>query len=271
MKKRFLNHYKKSKHLGELSKKTGLSINTLKNTIKKLNLQLLPTTHSYEKQKKESKILVELLKNNATYKEIGEKYNVSIDIVIKISKKNQLSRNKTFNKEELNIIYNKILLDIDNGVTYNDLKIKYNLNHYLLQKFKRCGFDNLRTKCINIRNQIFEEQYINKTANEIMKSNEPKKLLSPKRIESLIGIYGNISYRKYPKIGRRDLGGTFLDRKILRYILVKRKTTKLSFRKISDKLNELGYRTSTNKPFTYYLVNYYYNSYQNKKNKRLKY
>ena len=90
-------------------------------------------------------------------------------------------------------------------------------------------------------------------------------------IKNVYNISTKQGFKKYPKIGDRSKGGTFEDKKILRYIQDKRDNKGWTYKKIADKLNILGYRTLTGKIFDVPNVLYKYNAYKKNKYKRLEY
>lgn len=270
-KKLIIKYYSKSKHLQELSQKTNISEYRLVKILPKLGLDILLTKSKYDIKIVQDKIIEDLKDRKLTYKEIAKKHNFSETYIKNLSLNKKLNRNTKYSISTLETIYKSIISDINANVTYNEIYHKYNLNNNLNDAFKRYGFPNIRKICLNKRNDTINKEYLTKTAKNIINSEEPITLFSPNNVTNIGSIYKNVTYRKYPKIGRRDLGGTFLDKKILRYILDKRNNKKYSFSKISDKLNKLGYKTSMEKEFTSHSVRYYYNSYNKKKYKRIKF
>ena len=231
-------------------------------------------TERQAKIEKRNAEIIKLIEDGLTYSEIGKKYGLTkqgiSNIAIKYGIKGGYKKHTNYYPK----LVKKILGDIDGGVlTYQELKEKYDLNETTMSRLRYHGITNLYSQFMDVRNSEILNEYKNKTAKNVTKVINSK-LDDPNRITTENGVYrvtNKVGYKKYPKIGNRNAGGSFEDRKILKYIADKRDNHSWTFQKISDKLNKLGYKSISGVEFNMMLVRYKYKSYKKNKYKRLKY
>lgn len=216
--------------------------------------------------------IIEMISEGHLYKDIAKKCKVSLNTVRLLSIQNGMRRNNRYDSSEMKKIIENIYNDINNGISYSDLKIKYDLTPKNKSNLYRYGLRPICKIYKERRDNTIKQLYKVKVAREVIKD-EDKTLDSPERIETLHHVYTinreTGGQRKFPLVGSRYHGGNFEDKKILKYIQDKRDNNKLSFKDISDKLNKLGKKTITGVPFTDYLVRYKYYHYKKVKGKRL--
>jgi hypothetical protein len=217
-------------------------------------------------------ILKLVKQDELTYQEIGDIFGITKQRVKGIVYKSGYSR-WAIRKVKYEVIGKDVKNDLKLGLTYPEIRDKYGIKTLDRLVYNKL-IPRLYTKSINKRNDEITKRYKKQRAIDIVKSkdidvNNPNGVQQEKSVYS---IASNNGYRKYPKIGRRCDGGTFEDKKILRYISKKRDKDKWTFKRISDKLNSLGHKTLTGKEFTIPNVIYKYNAHKKKnKYKRLKY
>jgi len=204
---------------------------------------------------------------------VGNRFGTSSSYVGRIARSIGITKN--ISKEEKKKIKNTIAhinLDFELGMSYEDIKKTYNFDENK-EKLTYYGLGNLKDKFRTLRNDEISKQYKVKTAMKVMVDSNIK-LDSPDRIKTLSQTYGvacKDGFKKYPKIGNRNKGGTFEDRKTLRYIEKLRDKDGLTFQEIADKLTRQGKKTLTGVPFSMANALYKYNAYKKNKYKRLTY
>jgi hypothetical protein len=204
---------------------------------------------------------------------VGNRFGTSPSYVGRIARSVGITKN--ISEEEKKKIKNTIAhinLDFELGMSYEDIKKTYNFDENK-EKLTYYGLGNLKDKFRTLRNDEISRQYKVKTAMKVMVDTNVK-LDSPDRIKTLSQTYGvacKNGFKKYPKIGDRSKGGTFEDRKILRYIEKLRDKDGLTFQEIADKLTRQGKKTLTGVPFSMANALYKYNAYKKNKYKRLTY
>lgn len=216
--------------------------------------------------------IIEMISEGHLYKDIAKKYKVATNTVRRISLENGMRRNERYDSTEMEKTIENIYSDINNGLPYSDLNIKYDLNNKKKSNLYRYGLKPISKIYKERRDNTIKQLYKVKVAREVIKD-EDKNLDSPERIETIHHVYTinreTGGQKKFPSVGSRYHGGNFEDKNILRYIQEKRDKHKWSFKRISDKLNELGKKTITGVPFASYLVRYKYYHYKKVKGKRL--
>tara|TARA_R110000851_G_scaffold248445_2_gene400961 strand:+ start:481 stop:1470 length:990 start_codon:yes stop_codon:yes gene_type:complete len=236
-------------------KKYGLTYNKLTNKEFLRNEQIL-------------KLLVE---DDKTYEEIGNIYGISKQRIRQLAYKSNFKR-YAIRKVKYTEIAKEILLDIKLGMLYSEIREKY--TYAVIRNVCSRGLlSNLYTDFISKRNTTITKKYKETIARKIIESSDSE-LLNPNKINGLSNIYRiacEDGFKRYPKIGNRNKGGTFEDKKILRYITKKRDKDGWSFRRITDKLQRLGHKTLTGKVFDTPNVYYKYNAYKKNKYKRVSY
>jgi hypothetical protein len=206
---------------------------------------------STKKINREKEIL-KLLSEGNTYKEVGEKYNVSKQRINQIAKKNNIKRwedtqklTERIHRQTLNALEKctsiKRIATI-NKIDINELEYRFNqISKITLNRLLMRRRDNL----------IIDEFKKGKPASQIIKLIKPLEILQPRKINTVHGLYGVLKrygVKRYPQIKSRRHGGTNLTKNTIEIIKNKRRDG-LSFQKISDHLNEKGIKTITEKRF----------------------
>ena len=229
------------------------------------------TTLKEKREKRTNKIIKEVSKNKLTYREIGEKFGITKQRINFIAMSNGINR-RLSNYNEKKRISDEITKDIRNNLTIKKICDKHNIvdNHELMRVYKYYG-KQIKTP-IQIykskRNDKISEYFKSgKTAKEIILLNDSI-LTNNVKINHINGVYQinkKNNFKRYTEIGNRHNGGVFEKKIILKKIanMYDRKKNKLSFVKIANFLNENGYRTVTNKLFTYEMVRLKYLQYKN--------
>lgn len=252
----------------EISEKYSIKLYKIGQIAKENNLIIKRPKRS-DKSRHE-KIIKLLKEGNLSYEMIGAKFGVSKQRIYQFAREYDLRRNINGKVKKENLIH-EIECEIKKGISYHELKDKFELNWSKLACLKRYGFDgNLSTRYRRIRNEEIISQFKVKTAREVLESND-RKIGDPNRVNTKDSIYRiatSNGFKKYPKIGDRCYGGIFEDKKILEFITDKRDNEAWTYKQISDALNEIGYLTITGKEFTPPNVRLKYKSFKKIKSKR---
>ena len=255
----------------ELSNKLGLSYSKVRSISKEFGIELPRVKLDNYLQKA---VIKYITKNpEVKYEIVANRFGTSKSYIGRIARANKISKNKT--KEDKDKIKNAIAhinLDFDLGMSYEYIREKYDLDSNIVD-LTYYGLKNLGNRYRVLRDKEISEQYKVKTAIKVM-TDANTKLDNPNRVKTLSGTYGvacKDGFKKYPKIGNRNNGGTFEDKKILRYIEKLRDKDGLTFQEIADKLTRQGKKTLTGVPFSMANALYKYNAYKKNKYKRLKY
>ena len=239
----------------EICKKFGLTDGQTRLRIKKFNLGY----RRYPQAKVErNKLILEMARSKKTYKTIGEIFGVSKQCVKAICHHHGFSKTE-YNKKINEKLASEIQEDIDNGLTYVEIRDKYTfkvlskLNHKKLINYSH-------GQMIQIRDRAVTEKYKINVARVIVESDE-QILNDPHEINSVSRVYvasRKNGFKKYPRMGDRYKGGCFEDEKILKYIKRKRDTYGWSFPKIAEHLNKRNIKTICDKTFEHHHVRFKY-------------
>jgi transcriptional regulator with XRE-family HTH domain/transposase-like protein len=257
------------KTVEDVAKRFNISLSTVRYKKDDLKLDVLPK--EIGKVKRNARILKLVEDDDLTYKEIGELFGVTRQAVAGIILRSGYSRWDS-RRKKFKAIAKNINNDIKLGLTYKEINEKYTYST-LANLTARNLLPSLFSDLLEKRNRLITKKYKGEIAKSIVQS-EDYDLNNPNGINTLSGVYSISSkngFKKYPKIGRRCDGGTFEDKKILRYIQNKRDKHGWTFKKIAEKLTRLGYKTLTGKEFDMPNVVYKYNAYKKNKYKRLNY
>lgn len=213
-----------------------------------------------KKLKERNKKIINLIKGGMTFEEIGKQFGLSKQRIQQFAKDLNILRYKDRRSEKLKLI-DKLKEDIHKGLTYEQIKKKYNLI-----SLKSVINFNLQYEILKVRNKIIVEEYKTKSALEIVNS-DYNNLNS---IQSVYKICSGMGFKKFPMVINRVEGVSYTDRKILSYIRDKRVNKKWKYRQIASKLNDLGYMTVQGKKFTTENVHNLLKRYEKNKYKRIK-
>lgn len=206
---------------------------------------------------KREKILKDI-KKGASYKEIGLKYSITKQRIYQIAKMNNVSRwDESRNKAKET--YKNVVKELKNNIPAKEIYKKYGRRSATI--YKEINNETPYEKQLRIRNNDLVSKF-NKgfIAKELINldSNELNNVNSIYKINTKKGI------KRYPQIGNRSAGGSFEKKSIIN-LIVKLRNKGISFVKITDKLNNLGYKTITGRKFTTPNVIVKYHKYNNKK------
>jgi predicted DNA-binding protein YlxM (UPF0122 family) len=256
------------KTIEEIRDKFSLNKSQVLYRLNKFNLGFIKSKRG--KVIRNEKILKLVKEDELTYREIGEIFGISRQCVHGIINSSGYSR-WSDRKKKYRTIANNVKRDIKLGVSYIEIREKYTYS-VLTNLYSRGLLPPLYTKILIDRNELITHRYKRERAIDIVKSDDIG-VNNPNGVETQRSVYtiaSNNGFKKFPKIGRRCDGGTFEDKKILRYIEKKRDKDGWSFKDIADKLTHLGYKTLTGKYFDMANVYYKYNAYKKNKYKILK-
>lgn len=224
-----------------------------------------------KKKTKRTQEILELNKRGVISSVIAEKYGITKQRVYQILTANGISRNKQIKDKN-----KKLRVDIEaaanSGLTPKQIRAGFegiDIRRYY-PEITQLGIDLRRER----NNEIGKQYLSGATAKEIIIKSTPDSLLKPQQIRGSGTIYKinrKQGVRKHPKVGIRSQGGIFEDKKILQFIQNKKDKDNWSFRRIADRLNELGHTTITGKEYKTSNVTRIYHDYKEKKHKRLKY
>ena len=228
-------------------KKTKLTDYMVNKIAKKNNISITKINHNLKAER--NKELIEAINTSGlTYREIGEKYNVSKARVQELAKKNGISRWKV-SRERNKQLAVSIERDYKAGLTYEQMKEKYDLGKV---DFKSLKIQPLATRFRKDRDAKIVSEYKTKTAKSVLKSNDPA-MDNPDRLTAINSVYGVTSrngFKKYPNVGNRNAGGVFEDPKTIKLIKKLREKGELSFNEIAIVLNSKGLKSPMGKEYT---------------------
>lgn len=244
-----------------------LSKYVIRKIAKNENLEFLKTPINKNRKTERNAEMLKMLNSGISYTIIGKKFNISKSRVQEIAKLNGIKRWEIGRKECKEKI-EKINHDIQNGVVYNDLLLKYDLDNNLINKLRYHGLKPITTTYRTNRNKTIVDEYKMKTAKKVLDT-DIEVLNDPQRIQTIGSVYSISSaagYKKYPNIGKKCLGGSQETKEVLGFILTRRNIDKKSFKKISDELNQNKMVTIGGLPFTSHNVRFkYLSQYKSKK------
>lgn len=208
-------------------------------------------------KKRKERILKDINKPYLTLKEIGEKYGVTKQRVRQICLEFGINR-QLETREASSMTFHKIMIDFKLGASIAEITTKFNISReelFCLHRKHAQSEQPLGTQYRNKRNKAIVELFKNgETAKTITNKNikvldDPTKILKLNTIYLITGKYG---VKRYPKVGNRAAGGFFETKKITNIIVKSydRKKNPLSFREITEKLNNDGYKTIGGKTFS---------------------
>ncbi len=228
-------------------KKTRLTDYMVNKIAKKHNVSITKINHNLKAER--NKELIEAINTSGlTYREIGEKYNVSKARVQELAKKNGISRWKV-SRERNKQLAVSIERDYKAGLTYEQMKEKYDLGKV---DFKSLNIEPLATRFRKDRDAKIVAEYKTKTAKSVLKSNDPA-MDNPDRLTAINSVYGVTSrngFKKYPNVGNRNAGGVFENPKTIKLIKKLREKGELSFNEIATVLNSKGLKSPMGKEYT---------------------
>ena len=231
----------------ELARELGVSAPTVRKIAKANNIKL--EGRGFPAKTERNDELVGLLKEgNMTYPQLAAKFGVTKQRIYQFAKANGISRWK-LSRELHQKTAIAIEADYKAGVSYEDMKEKYNLANVNFAKMKMMP---LATRYRKDRDAKIVAEYKKKTANAVLKSTDPA-MDNPDRLTSQHTIYGISSkhgYKKYPNIGNRNAGGVFEAPKTIKMIKKLREKNKLSFNEIAVILNSKDLKTPMGKEYT---------------------
>ena len=228
-------------------KKTKLTDYMVNKIAKKHNISITKINGNLKAER--NKELIEAINNSGlTYREIGEKYNVSKARVQELAKKNGISRWKV-SRERNKQLAVSIERDFKAGLTYEEMKEKYDLGKI---DFKSLKIEPLATRYRKERDSKIVAEYKKKTAKSVLKSNDPA-MDNPDRLTAINSVYGvtrKMGFKKYPNVGNRNAGGVFETPKTIKLIKKLREKNELSFNEIAAVLNSKGLKSPMGKEYT---------------------
>lgn len=193
------------------------------------------------------RLVNDIAEGKLTYSEIGEIYGVTKQRVQQFASKNNIFRWKE-SRETKRKLKEDIKTDIINGLTYEEINEKYSYKTLALSTV--IGMK-LKSTLLEKRNKEIVNLYKQMTAKEAL--NIPISALdNPYRIHDQNMVYkisAQMGYKKYSAVGDRSKGGCFEKKEVIRLIR-KLRNKGMSFRKISDRLNEKGIKTIQGKEYT---------------------
>ena len=237
----------------DIASSVGLNVTTIRKVMREENVNLKTYNNKVIIKKRDKLILMDIM-DGLYYKDIGKKFGISERQVNTISIRNGLRRTKRRKDESLEVIP-KIHEDFDNGMSWTDLREKYDLTYYRMAYLREYGLRPIYTESIQKRADVITEEYKCKLAKEVLNSNVPG-IDNPEKIMTKGTIYtisSNNGFKKYPKIGDRYKGGLFVEKKVISIIkrLKKKKKTGLV---ISDYLNKKGFKSPMGNPYNQHMV-----------------
>lgn len=195
--------------------------------------------------------LVSLLKEGKlNYVELGKRFGITKARVYQFAKANGVSRWK-ISREKHKAIAIAIEVDYKAGLSYKEIRDKYNLLKLDRETLKRYGYTSLSQRFRSERNKLIISEYKRKSAKVVLQSDKPS-MDNPDRLTSVDSIYSISSrsgFKKYPNIGNRNAGGVFEKPEIIKFIKDKRDKNGLNFIEITTLLNSKGWRSPMNKEY----------------------
>ena len=236
----------------DIASSVGLNVATIKKVMNEEGFDL--KTYNKVIMKKRHKLILMDIMDGLHYKDIGKKFGLSERQVQRISIKNGTRRSGRRKHESLEVIP-KIHEDFDNGMSWTELKTKYDLTNSRMSYLRKYGLRLIYTESIQKRDDLITEEYKCKLAREVLNSNAPD-IDNPVNIMTKGTIYtisSNNGFKKYPKIGDRYKGGLFVEKKVISIIKRLNKKKKTG-QEISDYLNEKKFKSPMGKPYNKYMV-----------------
>jgi len=211
--------------------------------------------------------ILNLIQTEIPFKQIAIKFNVTVQRISQLAIDNNIKRMDCIIDNCKNI-FEAFMIDFNNGASINELLSKHKITKIQLNsiyaRYKPKNAKPLSTLYRDKRNARIIEAYNNgETAQSILEKKD-KVLGDPTKILTTDGIYYitvKHGIKRFPKIGNRSGGGCLESKKIIK-LIVKLRENKLSFNRIAEKLNSLGYKTIGGKEFKHSTVMMKYNSYK---------
>lgn len=197
-------------------------------------------------------IVKQILEGKKTLAEIGLQYGVTHEWVRQIG--NKFNTNRTdLNKVRIERIVTAMKAGLLENKSIEELSKQLKVSVTCLARYYQ---DETGTSyhddAVARRNKLIVEKYVGgKSAKKIVEK-VSRILDTPKRITTTNMIYkivANHNAKRYPNIGDKSKGGTFLDKKVLK-IITKQYMNQKSPTEIAEYLNENGFKTPTEKSFT---------------------
>lgn len=206
------------------------------------------------RNKEREQDIVNMLKEDKTFREIAEKYNLTKQRINQIAKRNGIYKQK-MTKKLNKAIHEEVLASIKNCTPLEDIMNKHNIS--LTELEYRFNLTNTPKTLNRLQRDRRDKIIIQKfkdgmPVSQIIKLIKPLEILQPKKINTVHGVYAILSkykVKRYPKIGNRHAGGTNLTKEIIKLIKNKRNEG-LSYEGIANYLNEQNIRTVSDKLFT---------------------
>jgi hypothetical protein len=238
----------------EISEGLNLSVFRIKRILDENNIEItqpiITKVIKPRQNEARNKEILELLHNNESYVSIGKKYNISKQRVKQIANFFGYDR-MLANKEKIQNLITQINIDVEAGLKYKDISVKYSLTSHLKAKLAYYGLP-LFTQLLEQRKNLVVNEYKSKIARKVLES-DVQGIHNPFELRNINRVYtisSKMGYKRYPKIGKRCEGGLQENLGILEIIKHKRDKEKMSFSKIANHLNESGYLTISDKTFT---------------------
>jgi hypothetical protein len=248
--------------IAEVAKKVDLSESIVKIIAMRNRYRIIKVKKTPKKVNKLQKArlkrnvkVLALVEAGLTYVEINKQ--LKIQNSGRIGRQLGVQRNDTDTERWVNMI-GDIKHDIKSGVSYDELKIKYNLK-VNRSKLGYHGLSLIATMYRDIRNDIIVKEYKSKIARVVLKSSKSE-MDNPERLTSVASVYninGKHGFKKYPKIGNRNGGGLFVEPEVIKIIKrMKARKKPSTHQEISDELNKRGFISPMGNPYNMYMVGF---------------
>ena len=254
--------------VSQISKELGLSIRPIKKIINyygfikkekvimdsvKYNTYTKPFTSDRNKE-----IVSLVTVEGKTYSEVGHMYGVTKQRIKQIVLKLVEGYSKwVYNRDVYVNMVQEIKGDIEHGLSYMDIIGKYDLDNKLIARLRYYGLGNIFSECLNNRNEIICDLYLNDfTAKEVANIFDMKE-------RTIYDITSKYDKKKFPMIKDRRVGGSYLSSVALKFIIDSREKG-VQYKDIARMLNDMGERTTTGLEFNVFRVFAYYNRYKDK-------
>jgi len=255
----------------QVANKIGVSVPTIKKVALNNGVDLVELKKKIRENRvdgrsaraktKRNEMIKTLLDAGWTYVDIAREMGITKQRVYQVAKVYGVKRWEVTREFHQKIVAD-IEKDVSEGMSYNDVKVKYNLDTKMLQKLRHHGLGNLFSRLTQERREGILEEYKTKLAREVVSSHDSK-LDNPNKLTNIGQVYKastKLGFRKYPKIGNRNAGGLFESKEVIMIIKVKREVEELSFAKIAAFLNEKGYKTPMGRDYQDHNVRFKYMS-----------
>lgn len=204
------------------------------------------------KKKERNDNVIEMIKKGVKVSIIANKFGLSEQRIGQIARNNGFYLEQV--KEENYASYiNKIENAIKDGLSYSELCDDFNLTNYVITKLRKHGLSDIRKYYVDKRKNDFIKLYDEgKTAEEILKSDANMNAGSLK-LTTIDNIY-NIVCKSVKK--RTNVDEVFRLRIEVKLIIKTLLNAGKTYDFIVNYLNEKGYKTSYEKPYTLSNIQY---------------